>query len=132
MTKLFPYLIIFVVLTACNFRTTEEKTENKTTVSYRIESLGAPAQVGYGNYYDCLAWESNTDKTQPDTIRLLLLNHEYIDLIDKTELITTFQYKGIHDSEKQPIINGFMTKNREIWEVAELKKKLVAIVNDTN
>ncbi|MCC6182719.1 MAG: hypothetical protein IT237_12890 [Bacteroidia bacterium] len=104
---------------------------SKNTQQFRLCIFGESSPVGYGIYYNCYIYPVNEDegKLKPDSIRLLLLNKEYIDLMNKskflmsTSLHGTFKFKGIHNSEKQPVINGYITKDQKIWELVKMEIK---------
>lgn len=122
------FVAAFFTACACTSDNKAEIQKKETIVTYRLKPLGNLSQVGYGNYYGCLAWKLNTEQTTPDTIRLLLISKN-IHLMDECaydsssskSVIATFEYQGIHNSDKQTIMDGFMTKNREVWKVTEMK-----------
>ncbi len=104
---------------------------SKNIQQFRLSKFGESAPVGYGIYYNCYVYPVNEKKRtlKPDKILLLLMNKEYIDLMDQSEFLmstslhATFKYKGVHHDDKQPIINGYMTKDRKIWELVKLEVK---------
>lgn len=125
--KIHPYFLIIPLF--CIF--IMSFITSKNTQQFRLSIFGESSPVGYGIYYNCYIYPVNEDevKLKPDSIRLLLLNKEYIDLMEQskflmsTSLHGTFKFKGIHNSEKQPIINGYMTKDRKIWELVKMEIK---------
>lgn len=125
--KIFPFLLIMLFF--CIFIMSFSISNNIR--QFRLSKFGESNPVGYGIYYNCYAYPVNEEegKLKPDSIRLLLLNKKYIDLMDQSEFLmstslhVTFEYKGIHNSDKQPVINGYMTKDQRIWEVIKMEVK---------
>ncbi|HPG74498.1 MAG TPA: hypothetical protein PLM49_09435, partial [Bacteroidales bacterium] len=105
-----------------------KKDSSETIRQYRIMYTEDPMPVGYGIYYRCLAYPVNGNKkhVHPENIRLLLMQREYYDLMEQSRflmsssLVASFKYKGTQDNDKQPLIDGFINKKREVWEVVKM------------
>ncbi|MGV3611891.1 MAG: hypothetical protein ACO1N0_13125 [Fluviicola sp.] len=122
--RLAYFAAFFLLLTGCseNKEKTQKEESNELTL---IVSAVSQLPVGYGIRYNCAVKSVEKGELAHKNIGLMLIHSKYYEVMDKKGMSPgtctfTFKRSGKNKDDNYPTVNGFIAKDRTVWEVVEM------------